>query len=590
MKKQGTVKQLAAYLRPFLGKTIIGPLFKLFEAILELYMPLRLAGVIDRVLEMQQAGESYREYVLREGAILVGIVALGLCSAIVCQYLASQVSQGYGTKLRGVLYRKIQTLSHRDLDRFGTASLINRLTADVNALQNAVAMLIRLVIRAPFLCLGGIIMAFILNWQLALIILATLPLFLIAIVLVMSKSIPLHVETQSKNDRLGVILRENLSGVRVVRAFARTGEQTQRYDNAVEDSMNAAIRAGHISILLNPITQLIMNLAIVAILAIGGFNISNHGNISSGDIIAFINYVNQILAALVIVANLVILFTKAYASGNRVCEILNVQPDITEGTQGESCASAEVPVVQFQDVSFAYHEKHVLEHLSFTVQKGMTVGIIGGTGSGKTTLTHLISRFYDCTTGTVFVNGVDVRAYTLEALRKKIAVVPQTIQLFSGTIASNLSFGKPEATQQELERAARIAQAEGFIQEKENGYQSVVERGGKNFSGGQRQRLAIARAIVSGSEILIFDDSTSALDYATDAAVRKGIQEELKDVTLFIISQRVSTVQHADLILVLENGRLAGSGTHAELYKACPEYREICSSQGMTEEERRNAI
>lgn len=581
-KKNPVIRPLAVYLRPFLWKCIAGPLFKLLEAILELYMPLRLAGVIDRVLEMQTAGESYTEYVLREGVILVGIVALGLCSAILCQYWASQVSQGYGTKLRAVLYRKIQSLSHRELDTFGTPSLINRLTADVNALQNAVAMLIRLVIRAPFLCIGGIIMAFSLHAQLALVILVAVPLLTLAMVLVTRKSVPLHVETQRKNDRLAVILRENLSGVRVIRAFTRTAEQKERYNAAAEDSMQAAIRANHVGILLNPLTQLIMNLAIVLLLFVSGTRVPRYGDISSGDLIALINYINQILAALVIVSNLVVLFAKAYASGKRVCEVLYTVPELQGGEKTEGRSDA--PAVRFCDVSFSYHEKPVLEHISFAVEQGMTVGVIGGTGSGKSTLTHLISRLYDCTEGEVQIDGVNVRDYTLETLRRKIAVVPQEIQLFSGTIAENLALGNPQATQEELERAAKIAQADSFIQEKENGYQGTVTRGGKNFSGGQRQRLAIARAIVSGSEILIFDDATSALDYATDAAVRQALREQLHGVTLFMISQRISAVRHADLILVLDDGRLAGAGDHETLYSNCETYREICRSQNVSQD------
>lgn len=580
-RSRGVVRHLASYLKPFLWKTVIGPMFKLFEAILELYMPLRLGRDIDAVLEMQNAGASYREFVIREGFILVGIVALGLCSAIVCQYLASQVSQGYGTNLRNILYRKIQTLSHRDLDRIGTPSMISRLTSDVNALQNAVAMLIRLVIRAPFLCVGGMIMAFTINPRLALIIVSAVPLFVLAIYLVTTKSVPFYVETQAKNDTAGRILRENLSGIRVIRAFSNTKAQEQKYEHAVDEATDAAIRAGRIGVLLNPLTQLIMNIAIVCILAFSGLISAQFGQISSGDIIVLINYVNQILAALVIVANLVVLFTKAYASGKRVCEVLDIEPDIASGTQ--IAGVADSPAVEFRNVSFSYHKKPVLENISFTVQRGMTVGIIGGTGCGKSTLTHLISRFYDCTDGAVYVDGRDVREYTLQALREKIAVVPQNIQLFSGTIASNLSLGKKNASSDELQHAAKIAQADSFILEKENGYQATVTRGGKNFSGGQRQRLAIARAIVADSDILILDDATSALDYATDKAVRQGIREQLPNKTLFMVSQRVSTVQDADLILVLENGCLAGVGTHAELMRCSQTYREICSSQGIND-------
>ena len=569
------LKKLVVFLKPYTRHCIWGPLFKLAEAVLELYLPLLMAQLIDQGALLRDTG-----YTLRMGAIMLGIVAVGLLCALVCQYVASITSQGFGTDLRGAVFRRITTLSHAELDAFGTPSLINRVTSDVNQLQYAVAMLIRLVIRAPFLCIGGIVMAVAIDWKLALVIVVAIPLFVLVIVLVMRVTVPLHRAVQARLDRLTRIVRENLSGVRVIRAFARTGEERRRFAQAADDHTATAIRVGRLSALLNPATQLIMNLAILAIVWFGGLRVEA-GGMTTGEIIAFINYVNQILLALTVVANLVVTFTRAYASAGRVLEVLDAVPSVAapSGAERETPDTA-APAVEFRDVGFSYGGgDRELDNISFTVPRGATVGIIGGTGSGKSTLMSLLMRFYDVAEGSILVDGVDVRRWMPDELRRKIGLVPQQVELFSGTIADNIRWGDAGADDAAVREAARIAQAAEFIERMPEGYASPVERGGANLSGGQRQRLAIARALVRRPEILILDDASSALDYATDAALRRALRSSAGDCTVFMISQRVSAVEQADLILVMDDGRLAGAGTHGELLERCEAYREICRSQ-----------
>ena len=560
------------YLRPYIWQCIFGPLFKLTEAVLELYLPLLMARVIDNGVIAGDTG-----YIYRMGGVMLGIVTVGLLCALVCQYVASVTSQGFGTGLRNAVFEKISSFSHGELDRFGTPSLINRVTGDINQLQYAVAMLIRLVIRAPFLCIGGIVMALVIDWKLALVIIVAIPLFILIIVLVMKKTVPLHRMVQGKLDALTRVLRENLSGVRVIRAFARTGEEQNRFEQATGNHTQAAIRVGRLSAFLNPATQLIMNLAILAIVWFGGVRVEA-GGMTTGEIIAFINYVNQILLALIVVANLVVTFTKAYASAGRVLEVLETEPSLRSGPGAAPVANA--PAVEFRQVGFSYGagEKE-LEQITFRAAKGSTIGVIGGTGSGKSTLMALIPRFYDVQEGQVLIDGVDVREYTLEGLREKIGMVPQQVELFSGTIGENIRWGKADATLEEVREAAAMAQAAEFIEKMPEQYDAAVERGGMNLSGGQRQRLAIARALVRRPEILILDDSSSALDYATDAALRRAIRSGTRGMTVFMVSQRVSAVKQSDLILVLDDGRLAGAGTHDELLASCETYQEICRSQ-----------
>lgn len=572
-KSSMSILKLGRYLKPYRVQCILGPLFKLTEAVLELYLPLLMAEVIDKGV---LTGDT--QYVVKMGGVMLIIVTVGLLCALVCQYMASVTSQGFGTELRHAVFSQISRLSHAELDRFGIPSLINRVTNDVNQLQYAVAMLIRLVIRAPFLCIGGIVMAMYIDLKLSLVIIIAIPLFVLIITWVMKKTVPLHRRVQEKLDKLTRILRENLSGVRVIRAFARTGQEQERFDESTGAHTDAAIRVGKISALLNPATQLIMNAAILAIVWFGGLRVET-GGMTNGEIIAFINYVNQILLALIVVANLVVTFTKAFASSGRVLEVLETQPSIQDGEGNPPCPE-NAPAVTFSHVCFSYGGgEEELTDINFSVPKGSMVGIIGGTGSGKSTLMHLLMRFYDVTDGCVSINGADVRSYTLQELRQKIGVVPQQTELFSGTIADNIRWGKEDATDKEIREAARMAQAAEFIEQKEKGYDEPVERGGANLSGGQRQRLTIARALVRRPEILILDDSSSALDYATDAALRKAIRSGTNGMTVFMISQRVSAVKQSDMILVMDDGRLAGAGSHDELLDGCAVYQEICRSQ-----------
>lgn len=574
-----SIGKFGKYLKPYRVQCMLGPFFKLVEAVLELYLPLLMAQVIDKGALTGDSG-----YVIRMGGVMLGIVTVGLCCALICQYMASVTSQGFGTELRNAMFSHISRLSQREVDRFGTPSLINRVTGDVNQLQYAVAMLIRLVIRAPFLCIGGIIMALSIDWRLSLVIIAAVPLFVLVIILVMRKTIPLHRTVQGRLDKLTRILRENLSGVRVIRAFARTGEERRRFADSTADHTAAAIRVGRLSALLNPVTQLIMNAAILAIVWFGGVRVEA-GGMTTGEIIAFINYVNQILLALIVVANLVVTFTKAYASAGRVLEVLDTQPSVFGGESSPDRDPA-APAVEYRNVSFSYGAgDEELSNISFAVDKGAVVGIIGGTGAGKSTLMNLLMRFYDVTSGEVLVEGIDVRQYPLEELRDMVGLVPQQVELFSGTIADNIRWGKEDADDTEVKEAARMAQAAEFIEQKKDGYDTAVERGGANLSGGQKQRIAIARALVRRPAILVLDDASSALDYATDAALRRAIRTGTKGMTVFMVSQRVSAVKDADLILVLDDGRLAGAGRHEELLANCEVYQEICRSQERGEEQ-----
>ncbi len=568
-----SLKPFGPFLKPYRVYCILGPAAKLAEAVLELYLPLLMAKVIDDGIAK---GDTV--YILKMGGVMLGIVTVGLLCALVCQYVASVTSQGFGTGLRHAVFRRITSLSHAELDAFGTPSLINRVTSDVNQLQYAVAMLIRLVIRAPFLCVGGIVMAMTIDLRLSLVIIVAIPLFVLIITLVMRKTVPLYRTVQGRLDKLTRVLRENLSGVRVIRAFARTDKEQKRFGGATEEHTAASIRVGKLAALLNPGTQLIMNLAILAIVWFGGLRVEA-GGMTTGEIIAFINYVNQILLALLVVANLVGTFTKAYASAGRVLEVLGAEPSIQEEEGGETQGVPGTPAVEFRHVDFSYGGDRVLTDISFSAPRGAMVGILGGTGSGKSTLMHLLMRFYDVEAGAVLVEGRDVREYAPDALRHKVGLVPQKAELFSGTIADNIRWGDPQADDQAVRDAAVMAQADEFIRRQKDGYQSLVERGGTNLSGGQKQRLTIARALVRRPAILVLDDSSSALDYATDAALRRAIREGTEGMTVFMVSQRVSAVKQADLILMLDDGELAGAGSHEELLATCEAYREICESQ-----------
>ncbi len=573
--------KLAVFLKPYKKECIIGPAFKLLEAILELLLPTIIALIINNGVANHDTN-----YVLKMGGLMLLMAILGFCSSMICQYYAARASQGFGTTLRNTLFKHISSFSHSEIDTFGTSSLINRITNDVNQLQLAVAMLIRLVIRAPFICIGAIIMTMILDFKLSLIFLAVTPIFAIILYFVISKSSPLYRKYQKKLDKMGLILRENLSGVRVIRAFARTKNEKQRFYAANDDLTESAINVGKISALLNPMTSFVMNVAIIAILWVAGFHV-NTGRLSHGEIIAFVNYITQILLALMVVSNLVIIFTRASASADRINELLAITTSIKDNTEFlTNIVNNNTPSIQFTDVSFAYNNTGdmALENISITIHPGETIGLIGSTGSGKSTFTNLIPRFYDATKGNIFVDGINVKDYKLNELRNKIGIVPQNAVLFTGTIAENIRWGKQNATDEEIIIAAKIAQADEFISKLPDGYNTQVSRGGLNFSGGQKQRLTIARAVVSKPDILILDDSASALDFATDAALRKAINDISKNMTVIIVSQRVSTIKEVDKIIVLDNKHIVGTGTHKELMDNCKVYKEICLSQFSNEE------
>lgn len=572
--------KLARYLKAYKKNVILGPIFKLIEAVFELIIPVVTAKIIDVGVKTGDTA-----YVFQMGGVMLLLGVVGLASALTCQRFAAYASQGFGTTLRNEMFAKINSFSHAEIDRFGTSSLITRITNDVNQLQTAVAMLIRLVVRAPFLAIGAVIAALLLDLKLSLIFLIAMPLIALVLYIIMSKTVPLYRLIQKKLDRISLISRENLEGARVIRAFSKQEEEISRFEKASQDFTRTAERVGKISALLNPLTFAIMNLGVIAILWFGGFRVDN-GELSQGQIIAFVNYMNQILLALMVVANLVVLFTKAAASAHRVNEVLETESSVTEQKNNHIFQVAGAPRIEFDHVSFAYSAgaDKALNDLTFQINPGETVGIIGGTGSGKSTLVNLIPRFYDATDGVVRVDGVDVKEYPFLALRRQIGVVPQSAVVFSGTIEVNMRWAKEDATEDEMHRAIRIAQAEDFVSNLPLGLETKITQGGKNLSGGQRQRLTIARALVGSPNILILDDSASALDFATDAALRRSLRKETQGMTVIMVSQRASTVKSADKILVLDDGRLAGVGTHAELLKKCPEYKEICLSQ-MSEEE-----
>lgn len=562
------------YLGAFKKELIIGPAAKLTEAIFELIVPLIMADIIDTGVN----GGAGKPYIYRMGGIMILMGALGLGCALVCQYLASRASQGTGTVIRNDLFRHIGELSHSELDRFGTPSLITRVTNDVNQVQNAVAMLIRLVVRAPFLVIGAAVMAMTIDLKLSLIFLAVMPLVAAVLYFIMFRSVPLFRVIQKKLDKISLITRESLTGARVIRAFSREKSEEERFADANDDFAVTSMRVGRLSALLNPLTYAIMNLAIAAIVWFGGFRVDS-GDLTQGQVIAFVNYMTQISLALVVVANLVVLFTKAAASSARINEVFDTAPSIKDGGGAEISASA--PKIEFRNVSFSYSEggDNALENISFSLGSGETLGVIGGTGSGKSTLVNLIPRFYDAEQGQVLIDGADVKQYTLKELRGKIGVVPQKAMLFSGTIAENLRWGNENATDGELVKAAEIAQAKEFIDKLPDGMNTHINQGGRNLSGGQKQRLTIARALAGSPEILILDDSASALDFATDAALRKAIARNTENMTVVIVSQRATSIRHADKIIVLDDGEAVGIGTHDELLESCEVYREIVFSQ-----------
>lgn len=576
--------KFARFLKQFKKEVLIGPVFKLTEAVFELIVPLVMAQIIDVGIANGDRG-----YVLRMGGVMVLLGLVGLGCALICQYCAARASQGFGTVLRSEMFRHINTLSHGEIDQIGTPSLITRITNDVNQLQLAVAMLIRLVVRAPFLVIGATVMALLLDWKLACIFFVAAPLMALVLYLVMSRSIPFYRIIQKKLDRISLITRENLSGVRVIRAFSRQEKEKERFAQASEDQMSTSIAVGRISALLNPLTSAIINLAIAAVIWFGGFRV-DAGGMTQGEVIAFVNYLNQILLAMIVVANLVVIFTKAAASATRVDEVLELHPSIVNRVSRPAQEVEGSPEIAFDAVSFAYPDAgaYSLSDISFTVARGQTLGIIGGTGCGKSTLVNLIPRFYEVSQGSLKVDGVDVRDYPMEQLRGKVGIVPQRAVLFSGTLRQNMQWRKQDATDEEIWQALETAQAASFVRKMPDGLDSVILQGGKNLSGGQKQRLTIARALVGEPEILILDDSASALDFATDAALRQAIAkfsaERGNRMTTIIVSQRANTVRYADQIVVLDDGKAAGIGTHEQLLENCQTYQEIYWSQNERQE------
>lgn len=588
-------------LRRFGGKfrryMVIGPACKLIEVIFDLLTPLVIAQMIDKGIGARDVNA-----VVHYGMVLAAMAVIGISFTLVCQKMAALTSQGMGTDIRGALYQHINKLSYAELDRFGTPSLITRITNDVNQVQLAVALGVRMLIRWPFLAVGSMCAALAIDLKLGMIFLICTPAIGLVFWFVMARCIPYYRQLQAKLDRIALICREGLSGARVVRAFVREDHERERFAQAADDQANTAIAVGKLSSILNPVTFLVMNLGVCAILWVGGIQV-NVGELTQGQVMAFVNYMTQTLTSIVYVANLVVVFTKASASASRINEVLNCVPSIAdEGNQPVALpepsdltgGAVPVPALSFDHASFSFGAgaANAVSDVTLELPVGKTLGIIGGTGSGKSTLVSLIPRLYDAGVGSVYVMGSDVRAWPLDQLRRVVATVPQRASLVSGTIRSNLTWRDESATDEELWAALDMAQASEFVRNKPKGLDAPVEAGGKNFSGGQRQRLTIARALVGSPQVLIMDDSASALDFKTDAALRHAIRERSVrgaaegglPLTTVIVSQRVSTVRDADMICVLDHGSVAGLGTHDELYATCQLYREICQSQLRREE------
>ena len=568
---------LLKFVKPYKRQVTLGPIFKLLEAVFEISIPTIMIFITDKGI-----GTKNINYIFEIGLIMLSMAILGVLSSFTCQYFASIASQGFGTALRNEMFKKIGTFSYNEIDDFGTPSLINRVTNDVNQLQLGLAMLIRLAIRVPFLCIGGIIMAMYLDVKLSLIMYLSIPFFAFAIYLIMNKSLPLYKVVQRKLDKLSLILRENLSGVRVIRAFSRVEGEKIRFRESNEELASTAIKVGKISALMNPVTSVIMNFALMAVIWFGGIRV-NVGGMTTGQVIAYINYINMVLSALIVLASLIVTFTKAAASAARVNEVLRAEPSIKYSGNSEFSKNInkDIPIIKFDNVSFSYKgsKEDAISNISFEIKRGQMVGIIGGTGSGKTTLVNLIPRLYDTSKGNVLLNGINVKDYYKKEIDNNIGLVPQKAVLFTGTVSENIRWGSQNASMSEVKKAAEIGMAADFIEKMPEKYDTYISQGGVNFSGGQKQRLTIARALVKKPEILIMDDSLSALDYATDAALRKALKENSSDTTVIMVTQRISTVKDADLIIVLDDGKLAGVGNHEQLLKESEVYREICSSQ-----------
>lgn len=566
--------KITDYLKEYKKESILAPCFKMLEASFELFVPLVMAAIVDTGIK-----NADNAYILRMGAILILLGVVGLTCSITAQYFAAKASVEFGKGVRRDLFAHINALSYTELDTAGTSTLITRMTNDINQMQSGVNMFLRLFLRSPFIVFGAMVMAFTVDVKAALVFVVAIPLLSVVVFGIMLYTIPLYQKVQKALGRVLLMTRENLVGSRVIRAFCRQKDEEEDYLEGSDHLMQMQLFVGKISAMMNPVTYIIVNIAIIAIIWIGGLQV-NVGNLSQGEVIALVNYMSQILVELVKLANLIILLTKAAACSKRVGEVFAMEPSIVEHPTGVDLVPAEDKVV-FDHVTFTYEgaKEPALRDISFTAKKGQTIGVIGGTGCGKSTLVNLIPRFYEATEGSVFVDKVNVKSYSFHQLRDRIGIVPQKAVLFNGTIADNLRWGKEDATEEEMNRAIAIAQAADVIASKKDGLEERILQGGKNLSGGQRQRLTIARALVKEPEILILDDSASALDFATDARLRKAIREETKGMTVFIVSQRASTIKQADQIIVLEDGAMAGIGNHEELMKNCSVYQEIVHSQ-----------
>jgi len=566
---------LLKFLKPFLPAVIAAPLFMFLEVLMDTYLPRIMADIVD-------IGVANRDldYVFRMGAQMVLMAFVGVIGGVGCIIFSTLAGQYFGRDIRSALFRKVQSFSFANLDKFSSASLITRLTNDVTQVQQVIMMLLRMMVRAPLLIIGGIVMAYNLNKGLAFIFWIAIPLVVVLMIVIIKIGFPLFMASQDKLDRLNLVVRENLAGVRVVKAFMRETREKEKFGIANEDLKNISIRAFRIVMAIFPASMTIMNLCIIAVLWFGGIRISG-GSVSTGDIMAYINYMTQILMSLIMLSMMIVGVSRGKASVDRINEVLEARVDITNPAS-PSVAVTGRGEVEFRDALFRYPESTgdpVLTNISLTVERGETVGILGQTGAGKTTLVGLIPRLYDVTSGAVLVNGRDVREYDLEDLRKRIGVVLQQSILFTGTIRENIKWGNPDASDDEVETAAGIAQAHEFIMQQENGYDTELGQAGINLSGGQKQRLAIARALLKNPEILIFDDSTSSVDTATESSLQKAMQENLQDCTKFIIAQRISSVIQADKIIVLEGGEITASGNHQQLMKTSDVYRDIYYSQ-----------
>ena len=568
------MKKLLIYLKDYKIESVLAPLFKMLEALFELFVPIVMAKVIDIGIP---AGD--RSYVIRMCLIMILLGLIGLICSITAQYFSAKAACGFATKLRHSLFEHIQSLSFTEMDTIGTSTLITRMTSDINQVQNGVNMFLRLFMRSPFIVVGAMVAAFIIDVRSAIIFAVAIPLLSVIVFIIMYVSIPLYKKVQSRLDTVLGITRENLTGSRVIRAFHKEEGEIERFEEANGDLSSLQIFVGKISALMNPATYAVVNLSIVAIIWVGGIRV-NTGAISQGEVVALINYMSQILVELIKLANLIVLINKAIACGNRVQSVFEISSSMSESPD-QSIDTETDNAVEFKDVSLRYgsSETDSLSEITFSAKKGETIGIIGGTGSGKSSIVNMIPRFYDAFSGEVLVDGKNVKDYSIKALRGKIGVVPQKAVLFNGTIRENLLWGNENASDEDIYEALKISQAIDVVEGRRKGLDSEVAQGGKNFSGGQRQRLTIARALVRKPEILILDDSASALDFATDAALRKAIREMENSPTVFIVSQRASSIQYADKIIVLDDGRIAGIGSHDSLLESCGVYQEIYYSQ-----------